>query len=86
MFPRCPNKTAKEIAEHACLKYSGRVGRSASAKNLSEKAVHLAVQAHIRHTETNYDVLLSNGCDRYVAREDVREQINAVLSKWSRKK
>ena len=41
MFPRCPKKTTGEIAEHACLKYSGRVGRSASAKNFNENAVHL---------------------------------------------
>src|SRR5688572_19987511 len=35
----------------------GRVGRSAAAKSLDENAINLAVQAHIRHTETNYDEL-----------------------------
>ena len=46
------------IAEHACLKYSDRIGRTASAKSLAEEAVDLAVIAHIRHTETQYDQLL----------------------------
>ncbi|MBU0729431.1 MAG: DUF2293 domain-containing protein [Proteobacteria bacterium] len=86
LFPRCPKKTAAEIAEHACLKYSGRVGRSASAKSFDENAVHLAVQAHIRHSKTNYDNLLNSGCDRCDARQIVREKINDAMSKWSRKK
>ena len=34
LYPGCPSDTAKSIAEHACLKYSGRVGCSAAAKNL----------------------------------------------------
>ena len=54
LFPDCPKKTATKIAEHACQKYSGRVGRSASAKQLDATAVRLAVIAHIRHTKTNY--------------------------------
>ena len=47
--------------------------------------VHLAVQAHIRHSKTNYDELLFKGYDRYDARQIVREQIDEILSKWSRK-
>jgi hypothetical protein len=47
-FPGCPNGRENKIAEHACLKYSGRVGRSSSAKEFSEKAVNLAVIAHVR--------------------------------------
>ena len=86
IFPGCPKKTAEKIAEHACLKYSGRVGRSASAKNFEEGAITLAVQAHIRHEETDYDGLLNRGYERYDARQIVREQIDEVLSKWSRKK
>ncbi|MBW1803359.1 MAG: DUF2293 domain-containing protein, partial [Deltaproteobacteria bacterium] len=37
------------IAEHACRKYSGRIGRTASAKSLDEEAAKLAIIAHIRH-------------------------------------
>jgi hypothetical protein len=43
LCPKCPLKTARSIAEHACTKYSGRVGRSAAAKALDEQVVHLAV-------------------------------------------
>ena len=53
MFPHCPKGRELEIAEHACRKYSGRVGRSASAKALDENAVRLAVIAHLRHWETD---------------------------------
>jgi hypothetical protein len=63
IFPRCPPGRDEKIAEHACLKYSGRVGRSASAKRLDENAVRLAVVAHIRHSETNYDELLARAID-----------------------
>jgi hypothetical protein len=55
----CPPGQEIAIAEHACLKYSDRVGRSASAKNLEESAIRLAVIAHIRHAETHYDDLLA---------------------------
>jgi hypothetical protein len=82
IFPCCPKGREAAIAEHACQKYSGRVGRSASAKALDENAVRLAVIAHIRHTETSYDTLLSRGCDRAEARGLVRGEIDAVLNKW----
>src|SRR6185437_14370250 len=82
LFPKCPAGREQEIAEHACLKYSGRVGRSASAKALDENAVRLGVIAHIRHRETNYDTLLGKGHDRYAAREMVRGAVDRVLEKW----
>ena len=34
LYPNCPNGREKVIAEHACRKYCGRVGRSATAKEL----------------------------------------------------
>lgn len=86
LFPRCPVGREREIAEHACLKYSGRIGRSASAKNLDEETVHLAVIAHIRHTETKYDELLSRGCDRKEARTEVEEAVYRVLKEWGDQK
>jgi hypothetical protein len=61
LFPRAPDGRDREIAEHACRKYSGRVGRSAAAKSFDEEAVRLAVIAHIRHRETDYDNLFGTG-------------------------
>ncbi|MCK4560520.1 MAG: DUF2293 domain-containing protein [Calditrichia bacterium] len=81
-FPGCPNGRQKGIAEHACLKYSGRVGRSSFAKEFSEEAINLAVRAHIRHAETDYDILLVQGYDRYDARLHVEDKVLDVISKW----
>jgi len=74
----------KLIAEHACLKYSGRVGRSSAAKSLAEEAVDLAVAAHIRHVETRYDRLLQRGDDRSLARREVAEQVRRIQQEWGR--
>jgi hypothetical protein len=82
LFPQCPVGREVVIAEHACLKYSGRVGRSAMAKSLDESAVRLAVVAHIRHEETQYDSLLARGYDRWDARAQVEEAVGRVLAKW----
>lgn len=82
LFPNCPEGREKEIAEHACLKYSGRVGRSASAKDLDEEAVLLAVTAHIRHRETNYDELLDQGMERWAARDEIKGAVYDVLERW----
>jgi hypothetical protein len=85
LFPRCPSKTAKAIAEHACAKYSCRVGRSAAAKRLDEEAVRLAVVAHIRHEKTPYDTLLMSGVDRQEARRRINENVLEVLAKWGKR-
>lgn len=82
LYPSCPSKRAKSIAEHACQKYSGRVGRSAAAKNLELETVRLAMIAHVRHTETGYDKLLAMGYDRQDARRQVMEEIFETLKKW----
>ena len=82
MYPGCPPGRETVIAEHACLKYSGRVGRTASAKNLDDMAIRLAVIAHIRHVETNYDALLAQGTPRGLARAEVETAINRALSRW----
>jgi hypothetical protein len=81
-YPGCPAGTETAIAEHACLKYSGRIGRTAAAKVLDEEAVQLAVIAHIRHVETPYDQLLATGHGRHEARAKVAETVHAVLEKW----
>lgn len=82
LFPACPRSTQQAIAEHACEKYSGRVGRSAAARELDAEAVELAVRAHIRHADTSYDRLLARGVDRSAARRDVAPQVDAVLRRW----
>jgi len=82
LFPGCPAGRDREIAEHACLKYSGRVGRSASAKALDEEVVRLSVVAHLRHRETKYDELLAKGYDRREARTAVEKAVHQVLQKW----
>jgi hypothetical protein len=82
LYPGCPEGRETAIAEHACLKYSGRVGRSAAAKDLEPDAIRLAVIAHIRHTETNYDQLLAGGHNRREARSTITGAIESVLARW----
>lgn len=82
LYPNCPPKREFVIAEHACRKYSGRVGRSSAAKGLDVKAVKLAVLAHIRHVETNYDDLLAAMCERGEARMMVRDAVAEILDNW----
>ena len=76
LFPGCPPPEAAQIAAWTCRKHSGRVGRSAAAKELDQQALRLAVIAHIRHTQTRYDELLMNQGDRAAAREAVRDKID----------
>jgi len=82
LFPKCPRGREKEIAEHACLKYSGRIGRTAEAKTFNEEAVRIAVIAHIRHAETKYDELLAMGYERWDARDEVVGRVEQILTKW----
>jgi hypothetical protein len=84
LFPGCPAGRETVIAERACEKYSGRVGRSAAAKDLDEEAVRMAVVAHVRHRDTDYDEMLARGEDRQDARARVRHEVQAVLERWTR--
>jgi len=84
LFPHAPEGRAAVIADHACRKYSGRVGRTAAAKSLEELPVLLAVEAHLRHTETDYDELLAKGVERSEARDRVRAAVDEVLHAWAR--
>jgi len=81
-FPGIPSGADIKIAEHACLKHSGRVGRSAAAKSFEPDAVFLAVRAHVRHAYTDYDDLLFKYDDRQLARDRVRDKIETVLNGW----
>lgn len=82
MFPSAPAGREVEIAEHACLKHSGRIGRSRDAKSLEPAAVELAVRAHVRHRETDYDLRLARSGDRFESRHETGEQVDTVLSAW----
>lgn len=82
LFPRCPPGIESAIADHACRKYSARIGRSAAAKALDEEAVLLAVAAHVRHSHSDYDRLLDSGVERHEARGRVRAQVDAVMAQW----
>jgi hypothetical protein len=84
LFPRCPPDERRAIAEHACQKYSGRVGRSAAAKALDEHAVGLAVRAHVRHAHTEYDELLGRGVERHEARSRIAGLLERRLAEWRR--
>ena len=58
------------------------MGRSAAAKELDKEAVRLAVTAHVRHAEINYDDLLLHGIERQDAREKVYSKVSQVLERW----
>jgi hypothetical protein len=81
-FPGCPPAEVTEIAEHACRKYSGRVGRSAAAKEFAAAAIRLAVIAHIRHGHTRYDEILVETADRVQARAEIQDEVERWLAKW----
>ena len=78
----CPQAEAITIAQRACQRRSGRVGRSAAARALDERAVTLAVRAHIRHTRTDYDHLLARGLEPSDARPRVTAQVEAHPAAW----
>ena len=82
LFPCCPPEEGLTIAEHASLRGSGRVGRSAAGRRLEEQSVVLAVVASVRHRHTKYDELLMKSGDRAWAREQVRDEIDKILSAW----
>ncbi|MGH8093408.1 MAG: DUF2293 domain-containing protein [Chthoniobacterales bacterium] len=82
LFPKCPAAEAGRIAVHACRKYSGRVGRTAEAKEFEAGAIGLAVAAAVRHRFTNYDELLARGYDRHEARAQVRAAVERQLAAW----
>jgi hypothetical protein len=84
-YPGCPTQEAEAIADHACQKYSGRIGRSSAAKAFDGKAIELAVKAHVRHKHTHYDQLLMKGWERTQARSAVAEKLDQVMREWSRK-
>jgi hypothetical protein len=82
LFPGAPAKELDDIARHASVRGSGRVGRTAAAKEFDEGALTAAVKAAIRHRHTKYDELLMKGYDRMDARHAVRDKVEDVLERW----
>ncbi|MFE9447602.1 DUF2293 domain-containing protein [Streptomyces sp. NPDC006739] len=82
LFPGCPPERARAIAGHASLRGSGRVGRSAAGRALSERAVLSAVVASVRHLDTPYDQLLMSGVARAEARGRIAAAVETVLRGW----
>ncbi|WP_225822554.1 DUF2293 domain-containing protein [Streptomyces naphthomycinicus] len=82
LFPGCPAERARAIAAHASVRGSGRVGRSAAGRALTEGAVISAVVAGVRHVDTPYDELLMTGTPRYEARRRIAPVVESVLREW----
>jgi hypothetical protein len=82
LFPNAPAAEQRAIAARACRVGSGRIGRTAAAKELDASAIELAVRAHVRHQHTRYDQLLARGGDRSEARAEVQWEVEEVLAAW----
>ncbi|MGW6734372.1 DUF2293 domain-containing protein [Streptomyces sp. NPDC055013] len=82
LFPGCPADRARDIAAHASARGSGRVGRSAAGRALSEGAVAWAVMASVRHLDTAYDQLLMSGVPRHEARRRIAAAVETTLRAW----
>ena len=82
LFPGCPTERARAIAAHASVRGSGRVGRSAAGRALSEGAVVSAVAASVRHMDTPYDQLLMSGVPRHEARRRIGAAVETALRGW----
>jgi hypothetical protein len=83
LFPGCPADRARTIALHASERGSGRVGRSAAGRALTEGAVTSAVVASVRHLDTPYDRLLMSGVPRHEARRRIAAAVATVLRGWT---
>ncbi len=81
-YPSCPPLEERIIAERACEKYSGRVGRSEAAKRFDPEMIDLAVWAHVRHQYTEYDLLLAQSWPRENARNAVAAEVEKILGSW----
>lgn len=81
-LPTSTQERADAIARHTVVRGSGRIGRSAAAKELEPEALTLAVVASVRHADTAYDQLLMGGVARFEARQHVTADVEAVLDRW----
>lgn len=83
-YPNCPKNREIAIAIHACEKHSGRVGRTARAKTFDPSMIDRAVEAHIRHEETNYDNEFGKGKPKHEIRSDLKMEIRQIMIKWKK--
>ena len=83
LYPACPAEETDRIARHTAARGSGRVGRSAAARNFEPVPLAMAVKAWVRHNHTDYDDLLMQGIDRADARRVVESKILEVVANWS---
>ena len=81
-FPTAPLDVNKLSLNLPVKNIAGVWDAPRKPKNLDEKSILLAVIAHIRHAETNYDELLMQGMDRSSARDEVREEIDQLVAQW----
>ena len=82
-FPNIKKEEAREIAERSVKTGSGNVGRCTNL--YLEERVYRAVIAHIRHTYTNYDLLLHEGTHKDDARVEVSQEIFNIVKKLKEK-
>lgn len=80
MFPKMPDEDMEAIIKHAWKEDSFRVGTNYSLP-LSRR-IQLATTARIRHTYTDYDVLLKAFGDWSKARHDVEKDCLDKLKEW----
>lgn len=84
LFPGCPSERAEAIARHTAARGSGRIGRTAAARDLDLHSIELAVAASVRHRDTDYDDMLMSGIDRDEARARVHPDLVRILDLWRR--
>lgn len=81
IFPQIPPDALRNVAKIALQKGKGKVGRV--GKLDVQRKARLAVWAHVRHCETDYDALLRSGIPREEARQQVEAKIKEVCKAWS---
>lgn len=80
IFPQIPAKALQNVLKIALEKGKGKVGRT--GKLDVQRKARLAVWAHVRHCETDYEVLLKMGAPREEARKQVEAKIKEVCKAW----
>lgn len=80
IFPQIPPDALRNVAKIALQKGKGKVGRV--GKLDVQRKARLAVWAHVRHRETDYDALLRSGIPREEARHQVEAKIKEVYKAW----
>lgn len=80
IFPQIRADALRNVAKIALQKGKGKVGRV--GKLDVQRKARLAVWAHVRHCETDYDALLRRGITREEARQQVETKIKEVCKSW----